>query len=79
MEIVTSWMERGIEQGRDREKALVLHLLDRRLGGVEDRLLDRIRPLPIDDIEALREALLDFETEADLLTWLSQCPASLAE
>ncbi|PPT04967.1 putative cytoplasmic protein [Geitlerinema sp. FC II] len=80
MEIITSWMERGIEQGlqqglergREREISLVLRLLDRRLGEVDSQLCDRIRLLPLDDIEALGEALLDFETEADLIAWLSQ-------
>ncbi|MDC0835543.1 DUF4351 domain-containing protein [Geitlerinema sp. CS-897] len=80
MEIITSWMERGIEQGLqqglergcEREISLVLRLLDRRLGEVDSQLCDRICLLPLDDIEALGEALLDFETEADLIAWLSQ-------
>jgi len=56
-----------------------LRLLDRRLGGVDSPLRDRVRQLSLDDIEALGEALLDFETEADLIKWLAQYPQSEGE
>jgi hypothetical protein len=76
MEIVTSWMERGItqgiRQGIEREMALVLRLINRRLGGVNPTLEAQIRDLSIEKVEDLGEALLDFQTEADLVNWLNR-------
>lgn len=75
MEIVTSWMERGIEQGIERgierERALVRRLLTKRVGELPSSLRDRIDHLPIEPIESLGEALLEFETLADLEAWLA--------
>jgi Domain of unknown function (DUF4351) len=70
MEIVTSWMEKGIEQGINRETDLVIRLLKRRVGNISDDLEHRVRSLDIDTIEALGEALLDFTSEVDLVSWL---------
>jgi hypothetical protein len=36
-------------------------------------LVEQIRQLPIETLENLGEALLDFENEADLVNWLEQC------
>jgi Domain of unknown function (DUF4351) len=76
MEIVTSWMERGINQGLrqgiEREFALVLRLVNRRLGGLNPTLEAQIRDLSIEQVEDLSEALLDFQTEADLVNWLNR-------
>jgi F0F1-type ATP synthase membrane subunit b/b' len=76
MEIVTSWMERGItqgiRQGIEREMALVLRQVNRRLGGVNPTLEAQIRDLSIEKVEDLGEALLDFQTEADLVNWLNR-------
>jgi len=54
------------------ESRLVLRLLIRRLGPVPSRQQQAIRRLPLPAIEALGEALLDFETRRDLSTWLSK-------
>ncbi|MFP4007346.1 MAG: DUF4351 domain-containing protein [Spirulinaceae cyanobacterium] len=77
MEIVTSWMERGIERGIERGRnqealALNLRLLSRRLGTVSPQQEETIRNLSLTQLEALSEALLDFTTSADLDTWLRQ-------
>jgi hypothetical protein len=76
MEIVTSWMERGIDQGLrqgiEREFALVLRLVNRRLGGLNPTFEAQIRDLSIEQVEDLGEALLDFQTEADLVNWLNR-------
>ena len=76
MEIVTSWMERGINQGLrqgiEREIALVLRLVNRRLGGLNPTLEAQIRDLSIEQVEDLGEALFDFQTEADLVNWLNR-------
>lgn len=73
MEIVTSWMERGIEQGRQQEAlALNLRLLSRRLGTISPQQEEAIRNLSLTQLEALSEALLDFTTSANLDAWLRQ-------
>jgi predicted transposase/invertase (TIGR01784 family) len=76
MQIVTSWMqegiEQGIEQGIERERSLVLRLLTKRVGTLSSEVRDRIDQLPIDQVEALGEALLEFRTLTDLEAWLSQ-------
>jgi predicted transposase YdaD len=49
----------GQQQG---EAALVLRLLRRRLGTLSADVEDRIHTLPVADLEALGEALLDWQT-----------------
>jgi predicted transposase YdaD len=72
MEIVTSWMEQGIEQGRQQgEVALIMRLLNRRFGGVTPKVETRIRSLSIEQLENLGEALLDFSDASDLAAWLN--------
>ncbi|MBW4647543.1 MAG: DUF4351 domain-containing protein [Kastovskya adunca ATA6-11-RM4] len=76
MEIVTSWMEegirRGLHQGQQREVALVLRQLNRRLGTLRLDLRERISRLEIERVEDLGEALLDFSSEAELIEWLDR-------
>jgi hypothetical protein len=71
MEIVTSWMERGMERGAERETALVLRQLTRQLKTVSPALEEKVRQLPIEQVEVLGEALFDFSSEADLVNWLA--------
>ncbi len=64
-------IEQGLQQGMQREGAnLVLRLLNRRLGLVSPTVEQQIRQLPVEQLEDLGVALLDFESEADLLNWL---------
>jgi hypothetical protein len=74
MEIVTSWMERGLEQGRqeglDHERKLVLRQLRKRLGDLNPAVADQINGLSADRLEELFEALLDFNSPRDLGAWL---------
>jgi len=88
MEITTSWMEegrqqgrqqglqqgrqQGLEQGRQHEALLVLRQLTRRLGEIEPDVRARIETLSLTQLEELGEALLDFSTTADLDAWLDQ-------
>jgi hypothetical protein len=79
MEIVTSWMEEGLERGRIEGRrqealALVLRQLTHRVGEVEPLLQERIQELPLTEIEELGVALLDFSGEHDLEIWLGNCP-----
>lgn len=70
MEIVTSWMEKGLEEGRRSESALIVRQLRKRLGGLREDLEAEVSQLSFTDLENLGEALLDFTSEADLETWL---------
>jgi Domain of unknown function (DUF4351)/PD-(D/E)XK nuclease family transposase len=76
MEIVTSWMERGIEQERERgmqrEQALIVRLLQRQVGELPEALRRRVENLAIDQLEALGEALLAFTGLPDLERWLGE-------
>ena len=59
----------GQQQG---EAALVRRLLQRRLGTLSADLENQIRALPVADLEAMGEALLDWQTPAELLAWLQR-------
>lgn len=73
MQIVTSWMEEGIEQGKQQEAiALIMRQLPRRIGTVTPQLQEQIRELSLNQLEDLAEFLLDFSTEADLVAYLQQ-------
>jgi predicted transposase/invertase (TIGR01784 family) len=60
------------EIGLQRERALVLKQLNRKLGNLSTQLQSEVSALSIDNIESLGEALLDFNSIADLESWLSQ-------
>jgi predicted transposase YdaD len=63
--------EEGREEGRQQEgRSLILRLLTRRVGTLPDNLAAQITALPLEQLEALAEALLDFQAIADLETWL---------
>ncbi len=71
MEIVTSWMRKGIEQGEKQgELKLLMRLLNHRLGEINPQLKGRIENLSTPELENLGEALLDFSSVADLEAWL---------
>ena len=64
--------QEGLVEGRQEEAiAFVLRLLDRKLGSLEPALRDRIERLPFEQLEALGEALLDFQDIGDLERWLA--------
>jgi predicted transposase/invertase (TIGR01784 family) len=66
-------IEQGIDQGKQLEAAnLVLRQLNRRLGQISAPVAEQIRQLRVEQLEDLAEALLDFESEADLLEWLAK-------
>ncbi|NJO74484.1 MAG: DUF4351 domain-containing protein [Leptolyngbyaceae cyanobacterium RM1_406_9] len=72
MEIVTSWMGEGIQQGiQQGEISIILRQLHRRLGQLDPQLEVQVRNLSIQQVEELGEALLDFSTETDLVNWLN--------
>jgi hypothetical protein len=63
----------AIEEGKiEGETLLIIRQLNRRIGQIESRLIDKIQKLPIEKLETLGEDLLDFTKVEDLETWLNQ-------
>jgi len=67
----------GEERGEARGEALgeatvILRLLNRRCGPLDAATTARILALPLEQLEALAEALLDFSSPGDLNAWLTQ-------
>jgi len=62
----------GEARGEAREAAKVtLRQLSRRCGTLSEATTARIEALPLEQLEALAEALLDFSGPADLSAWLA--------
>ena len=69
-------LDRGREEGREEGKAqgeatVTLRQLNRRCGPLSEATTARIQALPLLQLEALAEALLDFTGPADLTSWLA--------
>ncbi|QDZ40720.1 DUF4351 domain-containing protein [Euhalothece natronophila Z-M001] len=66
-------LKEGIQEGRQEgEIQLVLRLLKRRFGVLDEGLQQQIQRLSVEKLETLAEELLDFSTLQDLETWLKQ-------
>ena len=78
------WIEEGRQEGRQEGEAqgeargraaeaaaVTLRLLNRRCSPLSEATTARIQALPLEKLEALAEALLDFGGPADLAVWLS--------
>ena len=73
--VAQEWIEEGRLEGEARGRsaeavAVTLRLLNRRCGTLSDVTTERIQALPLDQLEALAEALLDFSGPAELTAWL---------
>ena len=65
--------QRAIEEGKQQgESNLILRQLNRRLGELSSEIAVQINQLSIEQLEALGEALFDFQSESDLRDWLAQ-------
>lgn len=64
--------DRGVREILQRERSLILRLLTRKIGLIDDQTNDRINDLSIVKLESLGEALLDFRSIDDLTTWLQE-------
>jgi flagellar biosynthesis/type III secretory pathway protein FliH len=70
-------LEQGLEQGRQQEaRALLLRQLERRCGPLQPGLRHTISTLPLERLEELGDAVLDFQGPADLEHWLSRIEAA---
>ena len=66
------WFAEGQEEGRQSEAAqLICRQLHRRIGALTEVQQEQIKALPVEPLEDLGEALLDFTAAADLDAWLS--------
>ena len=68
-------LKQGLEQGRqevaEREATIFLQLLEQRLGlEMPNFIVDEIRQLSLEQIEAFGRRVLGYEAIADVLTWL---------
>ncbi len=75
MELTNPWIEagklQGVQQGIQQGEAdLVLKQLGWRFGALSDTEEGSIRDLPLEKIDALAKALLDFTSRDDLASWL---------
>ncbi|QNI78231.1 hypothetical protein SynRS9909_00216 [Synechococcus sp. RS9909] len=62
----------GRQEGRQQgEAAVTLRQLSRRCGPLSEATTARIQSLPLEQLETLAEALLDFQGADDLAAWLS--------
>jgi flagellar biosynthesis/type III secretory pathway protein FliH len=65
-------LERGLQQGRQQGEAdLLLRQLQRRFGEIPQNFAETICGLPVERLEDLGVALLDFNILADLDNWLN--------
>ncbi|MEC4892252.1 MAG: DUF4351 domain-containing protein [Oscillatoria sp. PMC 1051.18] len=65
--------QKGIQQGIQREAvSFALRLLKRRIGEVKPELQAQIQELSVEQLEELGEALLDFSSEDELISWLGK-------
>jgi len=76
---VQDWLaegrQEGLEEGRrDEASAMTLRLLNRRCGPLTGATTAQIQALPLEKLEALADALLDFHGPADLAAWLAAHP-----
>ena len=66
-------LDRGREEGREEGEAKVtLRLLIRRCGPLNEATTARIQALPLQQLESLADALLDFAGANDLASWLAE-------
>ena len=83
MQYVTSieriGMKKGMQVGSHTQAMkTALRQLQRRFGALDEAAQTHIRALPLDQLEDLSDALLDFSTLVDLTAWLQQHPSLAA-
>ena len=65
---VQDWLAEGRQEG---EAKVTLRLLNRRCGPLTGATTTQIQALPLEQLEVLADALLDFQGPADLSAWLA--------
>jgi Domain of unknown function (DUF4351) len=72
MPYITSVERIGFERGLQHERTLILRQLTRRVGDLPTDIATQVQALPLPQLEALGDALLDFNALSDLQAWLAQ-------
>ena len=73
MEIVTSWMEKGIKQGIEQgEQKIIKRQVKRRFNNITPTLESQINRLSSEQLENLADVIFDLQSLADLTNWLEQ-------
>jgi predicted transposase YdaD len=62
--------EEGREEALQQERSLILRLVQQKVGQLPEGIGDRVTSLPLEQLEELAIALLDFSSLSDLMTWL---------
>jgi predicted transposase YdaD len=84
---VQDWLAEGRQEGeakgrqegrQEGEAAVALRQLNRRCGPLSEATTVQIQALPLEQLEALADALLDFQGPADLTAWLAANAAPTA-
>jgi predicted transposase YdaD len=71
--LAQDWIAEGEARGRTAEAAAVaLRQLNLLCGPLSEATTARIQAMPLEQLEALTDALLDFSGPADLAAWLEQ-------
>jgi hypothetical protein len=77
MPYITSVERIGYDRGLQEEggaicqaRSILLRQRNRKIGSIPERTLAQINTLSIAQLDSLGDALLDFESMADLTTWL---------
>ena len=65
---VQDWLAEGRQEG---EAVVTLRQLNRRCAPLSEATTAQIQALPLEQLEALADALLDFQGPADLTAWLA--------
>ncbi|MBM5808798.1 MAG: DUF2887 domain-containing protein [Cyanobacteria bacterium M_surface_9_m1_291] len=73
--LVQDWLAEGRQ---DEAASMTLRLLNRRCGPLSETTTTQIQALPLEQLEALADALLDFQGPADLAAWLAAHTANPA-
>ncbi|CAN1211491.1 DUF4351 domain-containing protein [Tumidithrix helvetica PCC 7403] len=74
-EILAEGKQKGLQQGLQQGQiVMLLRLLTHKFGKVSPRVKSRLAKLSVSQLEDLAEAVLDFETVADLNAWLRSHP-----
>ncbi|BAZ28082.1 hypothetical protein NIES4074_05130 [Cylindrospermum sp. NIES-4074] len=61
-------IQRGVKSGK---LELVIRQLKRRVGEISSKMEFQVQELPVEKLDALSEALLDFSQPSDLVTWMT--------
>ncbi len=75
MRYITSIEKAGRIKGKlEGEQKVILRQLNRRIGELQPSVIEQIEKLPVEQLEELAEALLDFSTVVNLQQWLNSRP-----